>query len=107
MKKMSKLTDDWRAIRQKMGFLIGRIETLAAKYERMSDIEEEASAKGYGRGLQEGLARNKQELCQSCRFMESYNNSQKYSWLIDDYAKLSADKQDIIDDLLEKLLDLD
>ena len=56
---MSKLTDDWRVIRQKMGFLIGRIETLAAKYERMSDIEEEASAKGYGRGLQEGLARNK------------------------------------------------
>lgn len=98
---MSKFTEEWQKLRADMGNMVGIMDSMAVKYGECTNLEEHFYNKGLVKGREEGLRKNKEEICKGCEHKVTSELSCKYTGLLREFDRLSYSRKEIVEELID------
>lgn len=98
---MSKISDDWKALKQQIGIFVGEANNLLKDYEDIDQAIDKAEKRGY----EKGYNANKYDICKDCSYEEFINKcNEHYNYTtINLFLELNPSDKLVVRDVINAL----
>lgn len=96
---MSKISDDWKALKQQIGIFVGEANNLLKDSEDIDQAVDKAEKRGY----EKGYHANKVDICKDCPYDEFTRKCNGHYTTIDLFLELSPSDKLVVRDVINAL----